>query len=62
LLTEFARAATNRAPSAVRVRHLKPLFCRYPITLVANLDGSRCVLKALNEKNAVAIDMEMDLT
>jgi len=62
LLTEFARTAINRAPSAVRVRHLKPLFCRYPTTLVASLDGSRCVLKALNEKNAVAIDMEMDLT
>jgi 3-methylfumaryl-CoA hydratase len=61
LLTEFARTAMSWTPSSVRIRHLKPLFCRYPITLVASKDGSRCVLKALNEKNAVAIDMEIEL-
>jgi len=61
LLTEFARTEMSWTPSAVRIRHLKPLFCRYPITLVASQDGRRCVLKALNEKNAVAVDMEIDL-
>jgi 3-methylfumaryl-CoA hydratase len=61
LLTEFARTQMQWTPASVRIRHLKPLFCRYPSTLVACLDGSRGVLKALNEKNAVAVDMEIDL-
>lgn len=61
LLTEFARTELQWTPSAVRVRHLKPLFCRYPITFVASENGNRCVLKALNEKNAVAVEMEIDL-
>jgi len=61
LLTEFARTEMQWTPSAVRIRHLKPLFCRYPMTLVASQDGGRCVLKALNEKNVVAVEMEIDL-
>jgi 3-methylfumaryl-CoA hydratase len=61
LLTEFARTEMQWSPSAIRVRHLKPLFCRYSMTLVASQDGDRRLLRALNERNVVAVEMEVEL-
>lgn len=61
LLLEFMRSEFGLSPKAIRVKHLKPLFCRHPMTLVARRDGGKCLLRALNEKNALAIDMEVEL-
>jgi 3-methylfumaryl-CoA hydratase len=61
LLTEFARTELQLRPSTIRVRHLKPLFCRYPMTLVATQEEGRCLLKALTDKNVVAVEMEIEL-
>ena len=61
LLTEFARTDLQLSPSATRVRHLKPLFCRHPMTLVARQMEGRCSLKVLDNKNLVAVEMEVEL-
>jgi len=62
LMTEFARTEMQWLPSVVRVRHLKPLFCRHPMTLVAKQEGGRCLLKALDNKYLPAVEMEFELT
>lgn len=61
LLTEFLRDEWGLVPAAVRVRHLRPLFCRHPMTLVARRDDQKCFLRALNEKNILAVEMEVEL-
>ena len=61
LLTEFARTEMKLSPATVRVRHLKPLFCRHPMTLVAKKMEARCSLKVLDNKNVVAVEMEVEL-
>ena len=59
LLTEFLRRELAAVLSRVEVRHLAPLFCNRPITLAANRDGASWRLKALDDKNRLAVDMEV---
>ncbi len=61
LLTEFARTELKLSLLAIRVRHIKPLFCRHPMTLVANQMEDLCSLKVLDNKNVVAVEMEAQL-
>lgn len=61
LLTEFLRLDLGLTPSAIRVRHIAPLYCGRPMTLAANKDGSAWRINAFDDKNTAAIDMEVDI-
>ena len=61
LLTEFLRRDLRLVPAALSVRHVAPLFCGRPITLAAQRDGAKWRLKAFNDRNALAVDMEVDI-
>lgn len=59
LLTEFLRQEIGVLPSSILVRHVAPLFCGRPITMVANKRDSTWVLQAFDNRSALAIDMEV---
>lgn len=61
LLTEFLRKDVLVVPSAIRVRHLAPLYCGRTVTLAADRDGSAWHLKAFDDLNTHAVDMEVDI-
>lgn len=60
-LTEFLRRDLGVVPSAVKLRHVAPLFCGRPITMVANQsDTKRWRLQAYDHRSALAVDMEVE--
>ena len=59
LLTEFLRRELDAIPTSLKVRYSAPLFCDRPVTLIADQTGSGWRLKALDEHNRVAIEMEV---
>jgi 3-methylfumaryl-CoA hydratase len=61
LLTEFLRRDLDVTPAAIVVRHVAPLYCNRPITLAADRAGQRWLLKAFDDRNRVAVDMEVDV-
>ncbi|WP_349282913.1 FAS1-like dehydratase domain-containing protein [Polaromonas hydrogenivorans] len=61
LLTEFIRTDLLQTPKALRIRHLAPLFSRRPITLAADRNGDSWHLKAFDDNNTHAVDMEVDI-
>jgi 3-methylfumaryl-CoA hydratase len=61
LLTEFLRQDLGLTPSGIRVRHLAPLYCGRPMTLAADRNDGAWRLKAFDDKNFHAIDMEVDI-
>lgn len=61
LLTEFIRTDLLQTPKAIRVRHLAPLFSSRPITLAADRNGDAWHLKAFDDNNTHAVDMEVDI-
>jgi 3-methylfumaryl-CoA hydratase len=61
LLTEFLRRDLCVQPSALKVRHVAPLFCNRPITLAADRIGERWHLKAFDDRHRLAVDMEVDV-
>jgi 3-methylfumaryl-CoA hydratase len=61
LLTEFLRRDLGVVPASLKVRHLAPLFCNRPVTLVADRLGERWRLKAFDDRNQLAVDMEVDV-
>ncbi|MEJ8859236.1 hypothetical protein WKW79_32040 [Variovorax robiniae] len=60
LLTEFLRLDLDVIPAAIKVRHLAPLFCDRPVTLAADRVGERWRLRAFDDRNRLAVDMEVD--
>jgi 3-methylfumaryl-CoA hydratase len=60
LLTEFLRNDMGVSPNSVKVRHVAPLFCASPITMVANQVGSRWQLQAYDSRSTLAVDMEVE--
>lgn len=60
LLTEFLRRDLGVIPAAIKVRHLAPLFCDRPVTLAADRIGERWRLRAFDNRNRLAVDMEVD--
>lgn len=60
LLTEFMRCELDVVPVALKVRHLAPLFCNRPITLTADRIGAGWRLKALDDHNHLAVEMEVE--
>lgn len=61
LLSEFMRRDLNLVPAAFRVRHMAPLFCNRPVTLAADRIGARWRLRAFDERNRLAAEMEVDI-
>lgn len=60
LLSEFLRRDLNVVPAAFKVRHLAPLFCNRPATLAADRIGERWRLRAFDDHNRLAAEMEVD--
>ncbi len=61
LLTEFLRRDLGLVAASLSVRHVAPLFCGRPVTLAADREGGKLRLKAYNDKNQLAVDMEVDV-
>ncbi|WP_137893214.1 hypothetical protein [Ramlibacter sp. 2FC] len=61
LLTEFLRRDLGVTPSALKVRHVAPLFCGRQITLAANRDGAKWRLQAYDDRNVLAVEMEVNV-
>lgn len=59
-LTEFLRRDIGVVPSSIKARHVAPLFCGSPITMVANKIGSKWQLQAYDNRSTLAIDMEVE--
>jgi 3-methylfumaryl-CoA hydratase len=60
-MTEFLRLDLGLVPSALRVRHMAPLYCGRPITLGADRVGDSWTLKAYDERNTLAVQMEVEV-
>jgi 3-methylfumaryl-CoA hydratase len=58
LLSEYLRRDLGVKYSALKVRHILPLFCGAPITICATKDGSVWRLKAYDNQMNVSIEME----
>jgi 3-methylfumaryl-CoA hydratase len=61
LLTEFLRRDLGVLPAAIAIRHLAPLYCNRAVTLAADQVGNRWLLKAFDDQNRLAVDMEVDV-
>lgn len=59
LLTEFLRLGLGVTPAAISVRHVAPLYCKRNLTLAADQVGAGWRLKAFDDLNRLAVDMEV---
>ena len=60
LLTEFLRMEMGVSPSTIKARHVAPLFCGSPITMVVNKSTSKWQLQAYDNRSTLAVDMEVE--
>ncbi len=60
LMTEFLRRGAGVMPSAMKVRHVAPLYCGRPITMIANQIEGRWQVQAYDHRNTLAVDMEVE--
>lgn len=60
LLTEFLRREMGIVPSSFKARHIAPLFCGSPITMVANNTDGKWRLQAFDNRSTLAVDMEVE--
>jgi 3-methylfumaryl-CoA hydratase len=60
LLTEFLRNELGVKPSALRIRHLAPLYCGSPIIMVANQVDSKWQLQAFDNRSILSVNMEVE--
>ncbi len=60
LMTEFLRNDINVHPAGIKVRHIAPLFCGSPITMVAKQLEGKWQIQAYDHRFILAIDMEVD--
>jgi 3-methylfumaryl-CoA hydratase len=61
LLTEFLRRDLGLKPVTLAVRHLAPLYCNRSVTLTADQTGERWRLKAMDDQQRLAVDMEVSV-
>ena len=59
LMTEFLRNDLGLTPASLKVRHVAPLFCGRAMTLAADRNGDTLQLKAFDDKNRLAVAMEV---
>ncbi len=60
LMTEYLRREVGVLPSSLKVKHVAPLYCGRPITLVAIRNDTRWQVQALDHRSALAVDMEVE--
>jgi 3-methylfumaryl-CoA hydratase len=60
LLTEFLRNEAGVTPSGLKVKHLAPLYCGRPITMVANQSEGKWHLQGYDHRFTLAVDMEIE--
>jgi 3-methylfumaryl-CoA hydratase len=60
LLTEFLRKEMGIEPSSFKARHIAPLFCGSPITMVAKNTDGKWRLQAFDNRSTLAVDMEVE--
>lgn len=61
LLTEFLRRDLGVTAAALKVRYVAPLFCGRPITLAADRNGDGWQARAFDDRNRLAVTMEVDV-
>jgi 3-methylfumaryl-CoA hydratase len=61
LLTEFLRRELGAQPKALTARHVAPLYCNRPVTLAADRAGSGWLLKAYDDRNRLAVEMNVEV-
>ena len=59
LMTEFLRNDVKVRPTGIKVRHIAPLFCGSPITMVAKELEGKWQIQAYDHRFILAIDMEV---
>ena len=59
LLTEFLRVDLGVTPRAIAVRHVAPLYCNRSVTLAAEPTDAGWRLRAFDDLNRLAVDMEV---
>ena len=60
LLTEYLRQEVGVVPSSIKARHVAPLFCGSPITMVAKKNELKWQLQAFDNRSTLAVDMEVE--
>lgn len=60
LMTEFLRKDVGVNPSSFKVKHVAPLYCGRPITMVADRNEGRWQVKAYDHRATLAVDMEVN--
>lgn len=58
LVTEFLRTDLGITPTALRARHLAPLYCNSPLTLCADRESSGWRVRVLDESGILAAELE----
>ncbi len=61
LLTEFLRRDLGVQPQALKARHVAPLYCNRPVTLTADRAGAGWLLKAHDDRNRLAVEMNVEI-
>lgn len=61
LLTEFLRVELGLCASSFKVRHVAPLYCNRSITMSADPADDGWRLRAFNDQNQIAVDMEVSV-
>jgi 3-methylfumaryl-CoA hydratase len=62
LLTEFLRCELGVQPKSLMARHVAPLYCNRPVTLAADRVGSGWLLKAFDDRNRLAVEMNVEVS
>jgi 3-methylfumaryl-CoA hydratase len=62
LMTEFLRGEFDVEPKSIRLKHTAPLFCHRPLTLVGVHGSEGLTIRAFNDKNRLAVSMEVSLS
>jgi 3-methylfumaryl-CoA hydratase len=62
LLTEFLRSDLGVMPRALTARHVAPLYCNRPVTLAADRAGHGWLLKAFDDRNRLAVEMNVEVS
>lgn len=60
LLTEFLRRELGASPKSLTARHVAPLYCNRPVTLAADRTGAGWLLKAYDDRNRLAVEMNAE--
>lgn len=60
LLTEFLRRELRVSPKSLTARHVAPLYCNRPVTLAADRTGAGWSLKAYDDRNRLAVEMNVE--